>query len=333
MVAGALKHIYNQEFNMIPQQFSNFIGIDVSKDKIDVFSSLDSKLFQLENTKKSISKVFKKFDSSSSYVVLENTGGYEKKCVDTLIGLNFTVHRTDNRKAKHFMDSIKYGAKTDGIDAKKLSQYGQERHPELPVYTKPSENQEKIRELSMYLEEVKVYRAGQKNRLQSPGCEMITPFIAKAIEDLNLLVDSVENQINELLEKEQALEEKIKLLCEYPGVGRISAIRLLAHMPELGTLNRREVAALAGLAPFAKDSGKKQGHRRIRGGRQIIRKTLYMIAFSFCRKSAKGPLGDYYASLLKREKKKMVAITALMRKIIVQLNAILRDGKIISNTH
>ena len=109
----------------------------------------------------------------------------------------------------------------------------------------------------------------------------------------------------------------------------MSAIQLLAHMPELGTLNRREAAALAGVAPFAKDSGKKQGYRRAKGGRRIIKKTLFLIVLSFCRKSAKGPLKDYYESLVNRGKKKMVAITACMRKIMAQLNAILRDEKII----
>ncbi|GHT97114.1 hypothetical protein FACS1894126_0460 [Alphaproteobacteria bacterium] len=119
---------------MSSDQFKNFIGVDVSKDKIDIFSSLDGKHLEVKNDQKSITKVFKKFDNSSGYVVLENTGGYERKCIDALIALNFTIHRTDNRKAKYFMNSLKCDAKTDMIDAKKLSKYGQERHKELAVY-------------------------------------------------------------------------------------------------------------------------------------------------------------------------------------------------------
>ncbi|GHU11428.1 IS110 family transposase [Alphaproteobacteria bacterium] len=262
-------------------------------------------------------------------MVLENTGGYERKCIDALIGLNFTIHRTDNRKAKYFMNSLKCDAKTDMIDAKKLSKYGQERHKELPVYQKPSETQEKIRELSLYLENIKVQRAGHKNRQKSPGCEMIKSFIDETIATLDTLIKSVEKKIDELCKELKDQEDKIKLLCKVKGVGRVSATKLLAHMPELGTFDRREVAALAGVAPCAKDSGKKQGHRRVMGGRQIIKKPLFLIALTFSRKSAKGPMKDYYRSLLNRGKEKMVAITACMRKIIVQLNAILRDGKII----
>ncbi|GHT97116.1 hypothetical protein FACS1894126_0470 [Alphaproteobacteria bacterium] len=145
---------------------------------------------------------------------------------------------------------------------------------------------------------------------------------------MDTLIKSIEKKIDDLCKEQKDQEDKIKLLCEVKGVGRVSAIKLLAHMPELGTFNRRESAALAGVAPCAKDSGKKHGYRRTKGGRQIIKKALYMVALSAIRS---GKMKVYYQSLLSRGKKKMVALTACKRKIVTQLNAILRDGKIIQN--
>ena len=211
---------------MISREFSNFIGVDVSKDKIDVFSSLDKKRFTVANDRELISRAFKKFDNSNTYVVLENTGGYERKCVDALIGLNFTIHRTDNRKAKNFMRSLG-DAKTDALDAKNLALYGEERHEKLGKYEKPSESQEKLRELSLYLDELKSRRAAEKNRLQSPGCRDIKSFVTKSIEDLNKQIESVEKALREIVKEKKELQDKVELLCKYKGVGPVTSLCLI----------------------------------------------------------------------------------------------------------
>ena len=310
---------------MNPQKFTNFIGIDVSKDKIDIFSSLSNNKFQVENCKNSILKAFKGFDNSNSYVVLENTGGYEKTCINALIDLNFTIHRTDNRKAKNFMKSLKGEAKTDVADAQKLSRYGKDRYEELSVYIAKSDNQEKLRELSLYLQELKKFKTSEKTRLQSPGCEMLKTFINRTIDGLNQSIESVEKEIAEISNGDSELQSKIDLLCQYKGIKKLTALKLLSFMPELGTLNRREVAALAGLAPIANDSGKKLGYRKTKGARASVRQALFMVALSCVGKNKKGEIKEYYTSMISRGKKKMVAITACMRKIIIQINAILRD--------
>ncbi|MDR2781764.1 MAG: transposase [Holosporaceae bacterium] len=311
---------------MESRQFSNFIGIDVSKDKIDVFSSSDGKCFQIANDVKNISKVFKKNDNSNAYIVLENTGGYERKCLDTLIGLNFTIHRTDNRRAKNFMKSLKCDAKTDIVDAQKLSRYGRDRHKELSIYMQQTENQEKLRELSLYLHDLKKTRATERTRLQSPGCVSLKNFINQTIDGLNASISMVEAEIDRILKNDTKLQAKIELLCGYKGIAKTIAVKILAFMPELGTLDRREATALAGLAPIANDSGKKSGYRKTRGGRPLVKQSMFLIALSACRSS--GKIKTYYESLLARGKKKMVALTACMRKIVVQINAILRDGYI-----
>jgi transposase len=332
MVARASKHPYNQEFNMNSRHFSNFIGIDVSKDKIDVFCSEGNRHFVVKNDTQSISQIMKKFDISNSYVVLENTGGYERICSKVLIGLKFTLHRTNNRKARKFMDSLEGEAKTDSHDARKLSIYGEERHEKLKIYEPRSEESEELRQLALYLDELKKSRAAEKNRLRSPGCDKAKTFIQKIIEEQSKVIDEVQKEIERLTESDKEFQRKRELLREFNGIGPVSATNLLLFMPELGSLTRRESAALAAVAPIAKDSGKKRGYRKTGQGRPILKRTLFMIALGQCQKNSSGEISDYYKSLLKNGKKKMVAITACMRKIIVKLNAILRDGKIIQKT-
>jgi transposase len=141
-------------------------------------------------------------------------------------------------------------------------------------------------------------------------------IIARLDEKMLLLVSSAPH-----------LQQKLLLLEQFKGVGRVTALQILAHMPELGSLSRREVAALAGVAPYARDSGKMRGIRRIYGGREIVRNSLFMVAMSAAKSNLK--IKAYYKKLKAKGKKSMVALTACMRKIITILNAIIRDNKII----
>ena len=307
--------------------FSNFVGIDVSKDKVDMYSTLTSQHLTVENNIKALKKAFGKFDKNT-FVVLENTGGYENRCLKVLMDLKIRTHRTNNNMVKNFMLSLGNKAKTDSIDARALSKFGSERHKELRLYEKPTKEQETMRESAKYLYFLKMQRIMEKNHLQSPGCELIKEDIKETIKVLNGRIVEIEKKIDRIIKSDNVLEERVKLLCQYKGIGKRTAIQLLAHLPELGILGRRSVAALSGVAPHANDSGKKTGYRTTKGGgRPIVKRTLFLAALSACRYN-ESIHSHYTKKTAEQGKKKMVAIVACMRKMIVQLNAAMRDGEL-----
>lgn len=307
--------------------YTNFIGIDVAKEKIDIFFDATSKHIELPNSKANVKKAFEKVNHKDSFVVLENTGGYEDTCVDTLSGMGFTIHKANNNNVKSYIRSLGKKAKTDTIDAKALAKYGKERYGELREYEKPSDTEREIKELVSYLDDLKKVRAAQKNRIKSKGCTKITSKIQYTIDLLTDLITDIETEINKLSEEDEKISKKIELMSEYKGIGKTTAIQLLSILPELGTLTKKEIAALAGVAPYARDSGKTRGYRTTKGGgRYAAKKCLFLACWSATRYNQN--ICKFYNKLLKRGKKKMVVMVACMRKMIIHLNAILRKGVI-----
>jgi transposase len=314
-------------------EISNFVGIDVAKEKIDIYSLPASSHKQIPNTAREIRKFFKRFIPSETLVILENTGGYENVCLTTLLDLGFQIHRTHNNNVRKYAESNGIKAKTDRIDAKVLAEYGEEKHKKLQLFEKSSETQEKIRALAIYLSALKAERGKEKTRLQSPGCKIISDSIQETISLMDDNIKKIEKQIDELINSDKELKKKINLLCEYKGVGKIVAIQLLATMPELGTLDRRAAAALAGVTPYSKQSGKKRGYTSTKiGGRQFVKKTLFMASLSAIRFNKE--ISFFFNRIVAAKKRggKMIALVACMRKMIIHLNAILRDGFVKKNT-
>lgn len=307
--------------------YTNFIGIDVAKEKIDVFFDATSKHIELPNKKANVKKAFEKVNHKDSFVVLENTGGYENTCVDTLCDMGFTIHKTNNHNVKSYIRSLGKKAKTDTIDAKALAKYGKERHEDLREYEKPSDVEREIKELALYLDELKRLRAAQKNRIKSRGCTKITDKIQDTIDFLNELVVNIETEIDELSQKDKKVSKKVDLMSEYKGVGKTTAVQLLSILPELGRVTKKEIAALAGVAPYARDSGTMKGYRTTKGGgRCAAKKCLFVACWSATRYNPR--ISKFYNKLIKRGKKKIVAMVACMRKMVIHLNAILRKGVI-----
>jgi transposase len=306
--------------------FSKFIGIDVSKESIHIFSTETSSWYEITNAKPKMSEFFTKFDSSKSLVILENTGGYERECMRVLKDLDFKIHRTDNVAAKHYFLSLGNKAKTDKIDAKSLAMYGEERHKKLKTFVHLNEKQEEIRALTLYLENLKNERVKEKNRLKSPGCESIRDIVQNTLNLMNNNIADIEKKLTALVKEDDETKAKLELMTSYKGIGETTAIKLLAFLPELGSISKNAVVSLSGLAPYANNSGKKKSNLSVKhGGRPNVRKALFMTAFSATRYDQN--IAAFYQHLLKNGKPKMVALTACMRKIIVQLNAILRDRK------
>lgn len=315
------------------QVFSNFIGIDVSKDKIDVYSTETKKHFVVKNTTREIRHAFfRGFTRDNTLVVIENTGGYERTCIEALMKLGYKIHRANNNKVYHITKGRGKKAKTDKIDARALANYGwlvhndPDKKKELELYQPLTENQETLRQLAFFIGNIKRFNAGMKNRRQSPGCEQIKKFCKKIIDFLQDELKDLQKTIEDHINSDETIKAKYELLMQYKGVGKATAMDLVAFLPELGSISKKGIAAIAGLAPIANDSGKRTGYRTTRGGgRMLIKRAMFLAALTACRHNK--IIFEYYTKKTGEGKKKMVAMTACMRKMLIHLNAIAKKGE------
>lgn len=298
--------------------FKTFIGIDVSKAKLDIFNSATGELREIENSKPAIRKYIRGLEFSKEILlVIDLTGGYEAQCVDMFYQAGFNIVRAEGRKVKAFARAMNIIAKTDRIDAQVLAEYGRKFYDRLMLYTPVRRD---IKKLVCRLADLKNMLQKEKNHLKAPDCDdyfktgikrMIT-FIEKEIK---LLEDKIEQQIL----SDEELKKKYELLISQKGIGKKVAFILIGLLPELGTANRRQIAALAGVAPIARDSGTLSGYRFTRQGRKDVKKALFIAALVAIRFDTK--FKAFYQHLIANAKKKMVAITAVMRKLLIVLNA------------
>ena len=295
-----------------------FIGIDVSKYKLDIFNSKTGEFIEIDNTKAATRKYIRALELSEDlYIIIDLTGGYEALCVNEFYVKGYNIIRAEGRKVKAFARALGISAKTDKIDANILAQYGEKCFNTLRLY-QPYNNQ--IKKLVMRLSDIKQLLQQEKNRLKAPdNMQIVTRSIKQLINIYKKEIAKLENEIEIIIENDEELRKKYKLLLEQKGIGKKVAYILLGLLPELGYLNRREIAALAGVAPFARDSGTINGYRRTGTGRIDVKKALFIAALVAIKYDEKMNL--FYTNLTSRGKKKMVAVTATMRKIIITLNA------------
>lgn len=303
--------------------YQYFIGIDISKNDFAVAVYGENKSNTYPNNKEGFENFFYNKESilKNSLVILETTGGYELELIHFLQARQCFIHRSNTRKVKHFIRSFGRLAKTDSIDAQALAQYGHERHQSLELFQVNS--QQKLLKLVQRRIELKHMLVQEKNRRQAPDQKELKKsfdFIIKAFETE---IKIIEKEIEFIFNNDTLLNEKKNVITEISGIGNITATQLIALLPELGKINRKKIASLAGLAPHPNESGKKVGYRSTRGGRSEIKPILFMAAMTSAR--SKSALGEFYSKLIKNGKKKMVALTALMRKILVIANAKIRD--------
>ncbi len=303
--------------------YQKFIGIDIGK--YEFYSAIhgEKEVSVYENNAVGIARYLEEWASklSSALIVLETTGGHELALIRALQEKGYAVHRANTRKVKHFIRSFGQLGKTDTIDALGLAKYGYERHADLEVYKEPANKI--LQKLLLRRNELTKMLVQEKNRLQSPEQEILTESIDRMIAYFTEEIKQIEKKINLIYEQDNSLLETKKILQTIPGVGEVVASTLLAFMPELGQANRKQIASLAGVAPHPNDSGTKQGYRFTRGGREEVKRILFIAAMAAAK--SKGALGDFYRRLVESGKRKMVALVALMRKIIVIANARMRD--------
>lgn len=303
--------------------FNTFLGIDVSKDKLDIYDSETQKSVTVPNTLKGIRGYLKTLDfSPSRLVVIDLTGGYEHLAVNLFYQAKFCIHRAEGRRVKYFLKSFGQQAKTDSLDAKGLALYGEKMGDRLRLY-QPVDG--RLLELSGRLFDLKAMAQVEKNRAQAPKVpKSLVHQIQEHIAYLEKNIANLEKALEAIILEDEVLRRKYEVLMSIKGIGKTTAITLLAVLPELGEVNRRKIAALAGVAPYAKDSGTLSGHRFVRYGRPVAKSALFMAALVSIRYDQR--IQNFYNSLINNAKPKMVSITASMRKILIIANAKIKDA-------
>lgn len=299
-----------------------FVGIDVSKDHLDLALSQDEQSWQFANSLEGIDAIAELLEEHEvELIVLEATGGYEQLALHQL-QQTFPVAIVNPRRVRAFARANGLLAKTDRIDAHNLAHFAQVIQP----HTQPSCSEAQQQLAGMVARRRQLHRmlTAERNRLRNahpalhPQLQAHIAWLRQALKDLDA-------EIKCLMNGDPELNEKAELLQSAPAVGMVTAASLLGDLPELGTLDRKQIAALVGVAPMNQDSGRKSGRRRIKGGRAPIRASLYMAALSASRFNPEIRL--FYLRLLDNGKEKKVALTACMRKLLTMLNAMMRDNK------
>ncbi|ARD86040.1 transposase [Rickettsia bellii] len=307
---------YHKHIGIDIGKYNFVVGIEGIKDTKE-YENTSSGIFEFINDNKDI--------LANSLTVVETTGGYELELLYSLCERGYVVHRADARKVKNFIRSYGNSTKTDKLDAKALGLYGKERADKLEVFKPESKQNIQLFRLVQRRNDLKQMLVAEKNRLQQANTDkFVKNSCINMIDVLSNQITEITNQVEVIISSDQLLKAKHEILKEINGIGNIVAFELLILLPELGKLTRRQIASLAGLAPKANDSGKYQGYRKVGHGRAGVKPILFLAAMS-ARNSKTSGLRLFYERLINNGKKKMVALTALMRKIIVIANAKLKS--------
>ena len=304
-----------------PATPSRFIGCDVGKTAIVVFDAMSGRSHSIANAPQALSD-FAAGLEATCFVVCEATGGYENALLAALFAAGVPAHRADARKVKAFIRSFGTLGKTDAIDAKALARYGKDRGAELARWQARDRERLRLQALVLARRDMVRDRLAYANRRAAPGAEPAHAYLDAIVESFDAQIKAVDADINALTAECQPIAHAVKALVAIKGVGAKTAAALIALMPELGSLPRRQAAALAGLAPHPKQSGDTDAYRRTRGGRPEVKRVLFMAALS-ARKHNPN-LKAFYERLVHAGKKPLVAITAIMRKLVVIANAKLK---------
>lgn len=299
---------------------SVWIGIDVAKASLAVHLHPDAQLLSIPNTPDGHARLLARVkDRQVGNVLLEATGGYERGLMRALAEAGLPVTRINPRRARAFAQAMGKTAKTDPIDAALLA-----RMAELVAAERrqPDPLQEELRDLVQRREQLVQQRDDERRRLKQATHARVRDSLIEHIGYLRRQIRQMDRDIILARRRlDQALGERLMAV---PGIGEVTTASLMAYLPELGSLDRRQIAALAGLAPYNLDSGQKSGKRRIRGGRAAIRRVLYMASWSVIRKQP--DFAARYQRLLQQGKCAKLAITACMRVLLIRLNAMARDN-------
>ncbi len=297
-----------------------YVGIDVAKDSLEVATS-NGESFSAHNDAAGIAQLLERLlKLSPALVVLEASGGYEQALLVELVAAQIDCARVNPVDVRYFARMQRQFAKTDRLDAKVLAAFAAQRGSELiPARLDPERDELKL--LVNRRSQLLQMLTAERNRL-ARAPKWLRKSIARTIHALERDLGAIDHEIAERVNASARLKPLQQQLTSVPGVGRVLASVLLARLPELGHLNRREIAALVGVAPFSRQSGRWQGHEPIFGGRASVRTVLYMATLSAVR--CNPALRTFYCRLRNNGKPSKVALTAAMRKLLTVLNAMLK---------
>ncbi len=306
-----------------------FVGIDVAKDSFQVASIPVGLSLSLPNDRKGRQKLLDTLQNQPvALIVLEATGGFERSLVAELLDAGHKVVVANPRQVRDFARGIGQLAKTDRIDACVLARFAQIVQPQ--PRQKPSQKAANLAELVTRRRQVSDLLTAESNRLPMARHARVRKSLQKIIRALEQQIIDLDKLIRENIESDDGLRRTDEIVQSFKGVGPGTSAMLLSHLPELGRLNRQEVASLAGLAPWDIQSGAWAGQSRIWGGRMEVRNMLYMAALSAIRFNP--VISQFYQRLESQGKKFKVAITACMRKMLVILNTLVRNDCLWSPT-
>jgi len=305
---------------------AKYVGIDVSKARLDVAVWPGAQSFSVANDARGIAELVEQVTAfTPQAVVLEATGGLEALAAAELHAAELTVAVVNPRQVREFARSLGRMGKTDRLDALVLAQFAQSTHSNhrLPRLHLRDEAAAELKALVTRRRQLLAMLIAESNRRERAP-RVIRRSIVASIKGLKRAIAEIEQQVRAVLASSPVQQAKAVLLAAVPGVGAQLTTTLLAELPELGSLGRRKIASLVGVAPHPHESGKFYGRRRCWGGRATVRTTLYMATLSGVRFNP--ALRACYQGLLERGKSPKLALVACMRKLLVILNAILRDS-------
>jgi transposase len=300
------------------------IGIDVAKATLDLHVLSSGQTQTLPNTKAGHEELIKLLPGPAlCLIVLEATGGYEREVVANLTDAGYRVAVINPKRARDFARALGLVAKTDRIDAHVLALFAERVQP--APSDKTPEKQAEIQQLVARRRQLIDLKTQESNRWDVTHAKAARKSIQAVLNTLEAEIRGIEKVIEALLGSDDDWQQKIQLIQSVPGLGKVTAATVVADVPEIGKLNRQQISALIGLAPYNRDSGAMKGKRSISGGRKSVRCVLYMAALAARRSN---PLIKAFADRLAQHGKPFkVIITACMRKLLVILNSILKSGQ------
>jgi transposase len=301
-----------------------FLGIDVSKGRLDVRVRPDGTARLFDNTPEGLDQLLDWLRTlNATLIVVEASGGYERALLTALALGGLPVSLVNPKRVRDFAKALGRLAKTDALDADVLAQFAQTLRP--PVWSMPTADASKLQALLVRRTQLMTMRTMERNRLATLTDSRVRRSVQNVIRTLDREIRKADQDLGEAIRSCPEWAAKDELLQSIPGIGPGVSRMLLAEMPELGTLTREQAAALAGLAPMNRESGKFKGKRMIAGGRAIVRSMLYLAGHAA--RQGNEVLRAFAARLKAAGKAKKVIRVALARKLLIMANAVLRDNK------
>jgi transposase len=309
----------------------SFVGIDVSKNMLDVHVLPEDLSYSFENDPQKSKALIRKLKQlKPALIVMEATGGYEISLAVQLSTAKLNTAVVNPRQVRDYARAIGKLAKTDKVDAYVIARFAQDVRP--AVREQLSLKELHLKELVMRRQQLVDMRTAEKNRLSKAFTAQVQAELRQHISELTERIKAIDEQLHNEIKNNPNWNQKLEIISSAPGIGPTTARGLLMCLPELGTLNRRQIAALVGVAPMNRDSGMMRGKRSIAGGRSVVRQMLHMPTLAAVSRWNKR-LQTFYCHLRGQGKKHSIALTACMRKLVIMLNAMVKNNQLYNQNY